>query len=243
MSRLKTPLWLGTVLFAGLPVLSACSSETQTSAAEQQILVDQATVTVQSFFVSNSTNSRTHTLLKKAKAVMICPSITHMSVVFGGSGGKCVLLSRDARNSWSDPAFYSLSSGSFGLQLGYQNSQIIFFIMTLKGLQALLDHQFKFDASAGVSFTSFSSNAQSGGTSAIKNDIYAAQKANGIFAGLALGGTKLSVDSAANRAYYSQIVGPEDIVINMRVNNTSADPLRRVLMSSSSATSSETDEK
>lgn len=219
------------LLIAGLPILTACSSsEDRTSAAQQQILVDQATVSVQTMFGKSRKNSAMHSYLKRSKAVMICPSITHMSMVFGGSGGKCVLLSKDARNSWSDPAFYNLSSGSFGLQLGYQNSQIIFFIMTQKGIQALLDHQFAFDANAGASFTSLNSSALAGGTSATHSDIYAVQKANGVFAGAALGGSKLSVDSAANHSYYGQIVGPEDIIINMRVNNVAADPLRRILM-------------
>ncbi|MDF7674819.1 lipid-binding SYLF domain-containing protein [Acetobacteraceae bacterium ESL0709] len=232
------------MLIAGMPFLGACSSsENHTSAAQQQILVDQATVTVQTMFGTTRSDSAIHSFLKKSKAVMICPAVTHMSVVFGGSNGKCVFLSKDARNSWSDPAFYKLSAGSFGLQLGYQSSQVIFFIMTQKGIQALLDQQFKFDANASASFSSMSSSALAGGTTATHRDIYAVQKANGVFAGAALGGTKLTIDSAANHSYYNQMVGPEDIVITMRVNNSAADPLRRILMNPGADDSTMTTEK
>lgn len=216
---------------ASASLLSACSSTSpSTTAAEQQILVDQSTVAVNSIFTDTAQAQHAEKLLTKSRAVMVCPSISNLSIVFGGSKGRCTLLSRDARGSWSDPAFYYISSGTFGLQLGYQNSQLILFITSQRGIQALLDHQFTFDANASASFSSLASSAQISRISGDKSDIYALQKANGVFAGAALGGSKLSADSYANRAYYQQYVGPEDIVVNMRVNNPSADPLRRALM-------------
>ncbi|MXV35310.1 MULTISPECIES: lipid-binding SYLF domain-containing protein [unclassified Saccharibacter] len=215
----------------GITILGACSSTSSaTTASEQQPLVEQAASSVKSFFSNGNQAQRAAKLLKKSHAVMVCPSISNMSLIFGGSSGRCTLLSRDARGSWSDPAFYTISSGTFGLQLGYQHSQLMLFITSKRGVQALLDHQFTFDANASASFTSFGGSAQSSHVSGGKHDIYALQQANGVFAGGALGGSKLSADSAANRAYYQQYVGPEDIVVNMRVNNPSADVLRRALM-------------
>ncbi|WP_231118920.1 lipid-binding SYLF domain-containing protein [Oecophyllibacter saccharovorans] len=224
------------VLATGVLATSVQAAGTKTAnTSKEQLLIEQATTTVQNIFNGSQASSRPQKILTRARAVLICPSIIRMSFVFGGSGGRCLLLSRDARGSWSDPAFYHLSGGSFGLQLGYQDAQVMFFIMTQHGLQALLDHQFKFDANAGVSFTNLGANAESSRTPEKGSDIYALQKANGVFAGAALGGTKLTSDSAADRAYYHQVVGPEDIVINMRVNNPAADPLRRILMKAAPA--------
>ncbi|QDH17707.1 lipid-binding SYLF domain-containing protein [Swingsia samuiensis] len=219
-----------TLLTVGLSVLTACSNEPQTTASDQQITVDHATLAVQDLFAKTTANSRSQKLLAQAKAVMICPSIFNMSIAFGGSGGRCVLMSRDARGSWSDPAFYRLHSGSFGLQLGVQNEELIFFIMSKRGIQALLDSQFKFDASASASFASIGTGLEDSTAGAKNTDIYAAQKAQGLYAGAAIGGSKLTSDSGANRAYYNQSVGPEDIIITMRVNNPAADPLRRAMM-------------
>lgn len=237
----RASLWSGIICTAltSLTFSTAKAAENSTT-QQEQLLIQQATLTVQSIFTGTTAQSKAQKLLTKTRAVLICPSIFRMSLVFGGSGGRCLLLSRDARGSWSDPAFYRLGGGSFGLQLGYQDAQAIFFIMTQHGLQALLDHQFKFDANAGVSFTSLGANVESSRTPEKGSDIYALQKTNGVFAGAALGGTKLTSDSAADRAYYQQTVGPEDIVINMRVNNPAADPLRRILMNSAPAPKTDT---
>nr|WP_294915412.1 lipid-binding SYLF domain-containing protein [uncultured Neokomagataea sp.] len=210
--------------------ITACSSTTQTTATEQQLTIDRATLAVQDLFSGTTPQSRSQQLLSQAKAVMVCPSVLNMSFGIGGSGGRCVLLTRDARGSWSDPAFYRLSTGSLGIQVGIQSSEMMFFVMSQHGIQALLDSQFKFDASASASFATIGTGAEASTAGARNTDIYAAQKNQGLYAGAALGGSKLTVDSGANRAYYNQTVGPEDIVITMRVNNTAADPLRRALM-------------
>jgi len=214
-----------TVLLAsGLSTLPAMA------ASKQQALVDRATLAVQDIFQGTNPNSRAQRYLAKARAVMVCPSVFRMSIVFGGAGGGCLLLSRDARGSWSDPAFYTLSSASMGIQLGVESSELMFFVMSDRGLQALLDSQFKFSAGASASFANMGSGIESGSAGASNTDILALQKSSGLFAGASLGGSKLTIDSSSNRAFYNQPVGPEDIVISMRVNNTGADPLRRVLM-------------
>lgn len=212
------------LLATGLTALPAMATSTQ------QALVDRATLAVQDIFQGTTPNSRAQRYLAKARAVMVCPSVFRMSIVFGGAGGGCLLLSRDARGSWSDPAFYTLSSASMGLQLGVESSELMFFVMSDRGLQALLDSQFKFSAGASASFANMGSGIESGSAGASNTDILALQKSSGLFAGASLGGSKLTIDSGANRAFYNQPVGPEDIVISMRVNNTGADPLRRVLM-------------
>lgn len=217
-------------LALGMATALTCAPVQARAADSGQTLVDKAALTVQDIFVGATGQSGVAVNLGKARAVMVCPSIFRMSIVFGGAGGGCLLLARDARGSWSDPAFYTLGTASFGIQLGVQSSQAMFFIMTDRGLQALLDSQFQFGANAGVSFATMSSNVERGNAGASNTDIIVAQKSEGVFAGAALGGTKLTVNSDANRAYYSQSVGPEDIVVSMRVNNPGADPLRSVLM-------------
>ncbi|MFT9256615.1 MAG: lipid-binding SYLF domain-containing protein [Acetobacter sp.] len=200
------------------------------AAENAQSIVDKATLSVQDIFSSSSQQTTLTGNLSSARAVMVCPSMFRVSIGFGGAHGDCVLLARDARGSWSDPAFYKLSSASMGIQFGVQSSQIIFFVMTDRGLQALLDSQFQFDSNAGASFANMSSATASGTAGARNTDILIAQKSQGVFAGVSLGGSKLTVNSDVNRDYYKQSVGPEDILVSMRVNNPDADPLRRVLM-------------
>lgn len=212
-----------TMLSSGVVVCAQAADSAQST-------VDKAALTVQDIFLGANGQSALVNNLAKSRAVMVCPSMFRMSIAFGGAHGECVLLAKDARGSWSDPAFYKLSSASFGIQLGVQSSQIVFFIMTDRGLQALLDSQFQFGSNAGASFANMSSAVASSNAGASNTDILVAQKSQGVFAGASLGGSKLTVNSDQNRAYYKQSVGPEDIVVSMRVNNPDADPLRSVLM-------------
>ncbi|WP_373320262.1 lipid-binding SYLF domain-containing protein [Gluconacetobacter sacchari] len=219
----RAPLVLAAIALALSAAPALASSE------RQQSLVDRATLTVRDLFNGAGPNSKITRYMTQARAVMVCPSIFRMSIGFGGAGGGCVLLSRDARGSWSDPAFYTLSSANVGIQLGMQDSEMMFFVMTDRGLQALLDSQFQFGANAAASFATMGTGIESGTAGERNTDIMALQKSKGLFAGAALGGSKLTVNSGANRAYYNQVVGPEDIVVSMRVNNPGADPLRAAL--------------
>lgn len=208
---------------------SATTTSAQAASSEQQELVDKASLAVQDLFRGTKPTSRAQRYLAKARAVMVCPSIFRVSIGIGGSGGGCVLLSRAAQGSWSDPAFYTLSSGSLGIQLGMDDSEMMLFVMSDRGLQALLDSQFKFNAGASASFATMGTGVEDSTAGVSNTDIVAIQKSKGLFAGAALGGSKLTVNSGANRSYYGQTVGPVEIVVTMKVNNSGADPLRRIL--------------
>lgn len=225
------------VLLAGITLSSGSFSPAFASEKnKQQTLVDKATLTVQDMFSDAKSTSRIQRYLIKSRAVLICPSIFRMSIGIGGSGGGCVLLARDASGSWSDPAFYTLSSGSIGIQLGMDDSQVMLFIMTDRGLQTLLDNQIQLGASAAASFATIGTGIEDGTAGRSDTDIMGLQKSKGLFAGASLGGSKLTVNSSANRNYYQKTIGPEGIVINMQVNNPGADPLRSILMRMSANT-------
>jgi lipid-binding SYLF domain-containing protein len=115
--------------------------------SEQQQLVDRATLSVQDLM--NGSESALGSL-RKARAVMICPRVFRAGFFIGGEGGGCVLAARDAGGSWSYPAFYSMGSGSFGLQIGVQDAQFVMMIMTQKGLDAVMDDQFKLGGDATI---------------------------------------------------------------------------------------------
>ena len=68
-------------------------------------------------------------LLHRARAVLIAPRIFKAGFFVGGEGGQALLLVRGA-HGWSDPAFYTVGSASFGLQIGAQESELIMFVMS-----------------------------------------------------------------------------------------------------------------
>ncbi len=223
--------------FLAAPAAQAQQSISQRQ-EQQQRLVDRSTLTAQDILETGNNGEPARRFLERARGVMICPNIFRMSFMFGGSGGGCVLLARDGAGSWSDPAFYSMVSGSFGFQAGVQDVQLMLFIMTPRGLTAIMDSQFKFGANASITLATLGAGVEGATSTALNADIVAVEKSSGLFAGLSLQGSALSFDSTGNRIYYGQPVGVQDITVAMRVNNPAADPLRATLMRYGSLASS-----
>jgi lipid-binding SYLF domain-containing protein len=111
-----------------------------------------------------------------------------------------------------------------------QDAQVVSLIMTQKGLNAVLDSQFKFGAEAGVAFATLGRSIQGATTAAVGADIVTLGRTRGLFAGVTLDGALLSVDSGRMRAYFGREVSARQVVVAMEVHNPGSDPLRGALM-------------
>ena len=195
---------------------------------EEQSLVDRATLTVQEMLNAQQ-GANIQSLLTRARAVMVCPRIFRAGFIIGGSGGGCVLVGRDGAGSWSSPAFYGIGSGSVGLQIGVQDAEMVMTIMTERGLQAILDSQFKFGADAGVSIATIGAGVEGSTTAALDADVVAFAQSRGLFAGVSLQGTVMAIRSESIRNYYGRDYSARQLVIEMAANNPGAGPLREIL--------------
>lgn len=213
-------------IFAAALVLLPFVAHAQT---EQQTLVDRATLSVQEVMRENDPNAFV-TLLKRSRAVMVCPRLFRAGFIIGGEGGGCVLVARDGGGSWSSPAFFGLGSGSVGFQIGVSDSQVIMMILTDRGLNAVLNSQFKFGADAQVAIATVGAGVEGSTTAALGADIVTWSLSRGLFAGAALEGSIMAARSEWNQAYYGREISPRQIVIGMEAHNPGADPLRQVLM-------------
>ncbi len=216
------------------PFLAACLLLAPLSApafaqSEQQQVVDRATLAAQEL-VNDRDGTDAQGVLKQARAVMICPQIFRAGFLIGGQGGSCVLVARDGAGSWSSPAFYGLGGGSIGFQAGVQDAQVMLFIMNDRGLQAVMDSQFKLGADASATFIDLGGGVEGATTAALRADIVGFTRARGLFAGIALGGSLMSTKSDWNQAYYGKPLAAQQIVVQMQASNPAADSLREVLM-------------
>src|SRR3546814_8397065 len=98
------------------------------TAAEE--LVEKARLTVLRITREEELRYTVPNLMRRAKAVMIFPSLLKGAFFIGGEGGSGVLLTRDPQGNWSNPAFYTMGTVSFGLQFGGQSSEAILVVMT-----------------------------------------------------------------------------------------------------------------
>ena len=196
--------------------------------SDQQTLVDRSTLAVQEM-MSQTISDQPRAALSHARAVMICPRVFKAGFFFGGEGGACVLLARAGNGTWSYPAFYGMGSGSFGLQIGIQDSAFIMMIMTQKGLNAILNSQFKFGADASLAIATIGGGAQASTTGALGADIVAFSSSRGLYGGISIEGSLMGQRSEWDQAYYGRPTDARQIVLDMQGTNQGADPLREVL--------------
>lgn len=215
-----------------LMALAACGGGSIPPAAEQQTLVDRATLTSQEMLGQGDPGVRQDIQgsLRRSRAVMICPRVLKAGFILGAQGGSCVLTARDGAGSWSSPAFYSFGSGSLGLQIGLQDAQLMFFILTDKGLNAVLDNQVKLGGDISIALVTVGGGMGGATTTAAGADVVAYARTRGLYAGITLDGAVMSPYHEGNQAYYGRPVAVRDIVLSMTAYNQGADPLRAVLM-------------
>jgi lipid-binding SYLF domain-containing protein len=211
-----------------LAVTLVFTSAAPALAGSPQHLVDSSTLALEDM-VGGSSGSQAQDFLRKAKAVVICPNIFRAGFFLGGEGGGCILSARNADGTWSYPAFYTLGSGSFGLQIGVQSAEVMMIIMTQGGLNALLNSHFKFGADAGLSIATLGAGVNGSMSTALNADIISFSDSEGLYGGVSLAGSVMSEDTNYEQRYYGQAPGARSIVMVGQVSNPGANPLRTLL--------------
>jgi lipid-binding SYLF domain-containing protein len=161
---------------------------------------------------------------------LIVPALLKGGFFVGGEGGSGVLLTKGA-SDWSYPAFYTLASGSFGLQIGLEQAELVMIVMNEKALSALMHSEFKIGADAGLAIVTLGSSAEAATTGAAGADIVVWASASGAYAGISLNGSIVKPRDSWNAAYYGHAVSVADIVRKRAVSNGNAEPLRQALAS------------
>ncbi len=75
------------------------------------------------------------TILAKAKCVAIIPSLVKGGFVFGAEHGRGVATCRVANGRWSAPAFFTLTGGSWGAQIGGEDVSLVMLFMNQEGAE------------------------------------------------------------------------------------------------------------
>jgi len=213
---------------AALLVSPVATSSIALADAKRQSLVDQSLNSARKV-LSGKDFPDALKLMPKARGLLIIPELVQGGFIIGAAGGRGVMVSRSGPGNWSYPAFYGMGSGSVGLQVGAKVSEIIFIVLTDKGLQALLDHKFKLGAEAGVTMVAVGAGFEGATTSAGGADIVAFANSNGLFAGASLEGSYLDADNDWNALYYGAGATGRAIVADRRYTNPGAEPLRQFL--------------
>jgi lipid-binding SYLF domain-containing protein len=189
---------------------------------EAQGLVDKAKVTFNDFMRSKE-YTWLHSHLKNAKGLLIYPQVLKAGFILGGSGGTGVLVVKDPKTGdWSDPAFYTIGSVSFGLQIGGEAAEVIVMAMSDKAIDSLMASSVKLGGDTSIALGPVGVGAKGNVTA----DFISFAKSKGLYAGLNLEGSVVDVRESLNKAYYGKDVRPVDIIVKKEVSNKGAAALR-----------------
>jgi len=204
------------LLIAGTASVSAADK------AKAQGIVDNAKVTFNAY-----ANDKDYIWLKEnfknAKGVLIYHQVLKAGFILGGSGGTGVFLVKDPKTGdWSQPAFYTLGSVSFGLQIGGEAAQTLIVAMTQKAVDSLYTTSVKLGGDTSVAVGPVGTGIKSN----VKADFFSFSMSKGAYAGLNLEGSVVKVRDKLNKAYYGEEVTPVNIIVEKKVSADGSKQLR-----------------
>lgn len=152
------------------------------------------------------------TLAKRARAILIVPEALRAAFVFGVESGGSVLVVRGAEaRTWRGPAFYAIESASIGLQMGADASELIFLVMTDRGLASFHRSSLKLGVDASIAAGSDGNRIGADTTLSLSADIVVFARSKGAFMGISLEEAVVRVADSANEAYYGRPLRPAEI--------------------------------
>lgn len=217
-----------TILAAAAAFALTMSGASSAFASDQTDLLASAAHTVGNL-KHDPSFAQAHDMLRHARAVLIVPHLVKGGFIFGAEGGDGVLLERHGAH-WSEPAFYTLGSASFGLQAGLEEAQIVLLIMSDRALRGIEESKFKIGAGAGLTVVTLSAGAEGATSGNLSGDIVVWTSATGAYGGLTLNGSIVDTKHEWNDEFYGRPASVNDIMHD-RVHNPQSHLLRADLSS------------
>lgn len=175
-------------------------------------------------------------LLERAYGIAVLPNVTKAAFVLGGRYGEGVLVVRDKNSRFTNPIFVRIGGGSFGWQAGVQSTDIVLVFTTRAGIEGITDGKLTLGADASVAAGPIGRQATAATDASFSAEVYSYSRARGLFAGVALDGTALTINAKGNASFYKKRGVTASDIINGTVS-TDAEGARRFLAAVSSSTS------
>ena len=174
-------------------------------------------------------------LLERAYGIAVIPDLTKIAFFAGGRRGNGVLVFRDKDGRFTNPIFVTLTGGSFGFQWGVQSTDIVLVFTTRKSIEGITGGKVTLGGDASVSAGPVGRESSAATDMTFKSEVYSYSRSRGVFAGLDIDGSVLSIDDDENEAFYrKKNVSAGDIATG--AVTTSDDAARRFMTAVTNST-------
>ncbi|MCC6587140.1 MAG: lipid-binding SYLF domain-containing protein [Bryobacterales bacterium] len=137
-------------------------------------------------------------ILDKSQCAVIVPGLKKGAFIVGAKYGRGFVFCRNANGTgWSAPGAVRVEGGSFGLQIGGSETDVVMLVMNAKGAERLLSNKFTIGADASAAAGPVGRTAQADTDATLRAEILTWSRARGVFAGVSLQGATLRQDGDA----------------------------------------------
>jgi SH3 domain-containing YSC84-like protein 1 len=144
-------------------------------------------------------------VLGSAECVAVVPSMIKGGFIVGANYGRGLASCRTPKG-WSAPAFFVVTGGSFGWQIGGQAVDLVMLIMNKDGMKHLLSSEFALGADASVAAGPVGRHAEGDTDWKMRSEVLTYSRARGLFAGVSLNGASVKQDKDSTREFYGRMV-------------------------------------
>jgi SH3 domain-containing YSC84-like protein 1 len=206
-------LLLGLLCFAGL----TRADQTKTDVTER---LQSATQTLHQIINAPDKGIPVE-VLEGAKCIAVVPNLIKGGFIFGGKHGRGVTTCRLPNGGWSAPAFFTISGGSWGAQIGVESVDLVMMVMSNEGMRHLMSDKFQIGGSASASAGPVGRHASAGVNWKVSSEILTYSRSKGIFAGIDLSGSVIEKDRDSTTALYGKDI-PTSRILDGHVKAPSA---------------------
>lgn len=161
--------------------------------------LQQAAKVIQ-IFSSDEENGIPTDILQRARGIVVIPNLIRGGFLFGGRRGRGVLAVRSPNGEWSNPAFVTLTGGSFGAQFGAETADVVLVFANDRSVRNISSGKFTLGGDAAAVAGPLGRRSTAAVTG--RAEVYVYMHSKGLFAGAAFEGTRLDVDQDATAAFY-----------------------------------------
>lgn len=187
---------------------------------KQQDKIVAATQVLQDF--SKMKESIPAELLKITEGIIVVPKLINAGFVLAGKRGKGIAMVKLSDGSWSNPVFVTITGGSVGFQAGVQSVDLVLIFKSHETLEDIGKGSFTLGGDISVTAGPVGRNSSASTDYKLEAEVYSYSRSKGLFAGISLAGSAISIDAKANNSFYNNEQDAKELFSNSTENSSAS---------------------
>lgn len=168
-------------------------------------------------------------LMQITEGIIVIPKLINAGFVVGGKRGKGIAMVKSPDGTWSNPVFVSITGGSVGFQAGVQAVDLVLIFKNRETLQDIGNGSFTLGGDISVTAGPVGRSSTASTDYKLEAEVYSYSRSKGLFAGISLGGSAISIDKKANETFYGNNDDAKELFADTTSPSHAVEQLKDVL--------------